>query len=244
MAKRNDFEHIRQIRTRLNSVKDDALVNSSAKAMVSVKNVLHVSRGAAQTAAYHTVAQKYENLDAVLQRMNESMRFLGESRGDLKRDWEVLVGRDVGKVREALFALLSSCESLDKDGSAKRVMSESQNLGKIMDEMEKIKNNAPKSCEAFAKLSNEFELSLRNLDSVLGATSYPAEFDDYSKFSSDLEDLGEQIKRLNESLKFFEDEHTRGDWKHFMELDLNRVKESIKTSYSSSMQLVDVVAQK
>lgn len=243
MAKRRDFENIRKIRTVLNSVKDDVLVNLSANAMASVKNILHVSRGDAKTAAYHTVAQKYENLDAVLQRLNESVRFLGESQGDLKRDWEVLTARDAGRVRGALFALLSCCESLDKDGVAKRVKSESQTLGKIMNEMEKIKNNAPKSCEAFAKLSNEFELSLKNLDSILGGISYPLEFDDYSKFSSDLEDLGERIRRLNESLNFFEDEHTKGDWKYLMELDWERLKESLKTSYSSSMQLIDVVAQ-
>ncbi len=244
MAQKSDFEDIRKIRTRLDAVKDDALVNLSANAMASVKNILHISREDAKTAAYHTVAQKYENLDAALKRLNESMRFLGESQDDLKRDWEVLTAIDASRVRETLFALLISCESLDKNDVSKRVNSESQALDKMVRGMEKIKNNDPKSCEKFAKLSNEFELSLRNIDSIFGGTSYPVEFDGYSKFSSDLEDLGERIRRLNESLKFFEDEYTREDWKYFMEQDLERLKESLKTSYSSSMQLIDVVAQK
>ncbi len=244
MEKKN-FEDIRQMRTRLKTAKDNALVNLSAMAMTSIKNVLRLSKGSAQTAAYHIIAQKYENLDAALKRLNESMRFLGESQGVLKRDWEVFVAEDADRTRKALFALLSYCESLDKDDVAKRINSESQTLSKIKDDLEKIKNASAKSCEEFAKLSNEFELSLRTFDSILNSTEHSvSEFDAYSKFSSALEDLDERIRRLNESLKFFEDEYTREDWKCFMELDLKMLKKSIRTSYNSSMQLVNVVAQK
>lgn len=238
------FEDIRRMRKRLKGVKDADLVSLSARAVASVENILRISESAAQTAAYHTVAQKYENLDAALQRRNESMRFLDESQGAIKRDWEVLVATDVSGVKEALSALLSCCESLDRSDVVKRISSESQTLNEIVDEMEKIKSGDKKSCEVFAKLSNEFELSLKALDGVLGSTARPvSEFEEYSKFSSALEDLDERIGRLKESLKFFEDKSARGDWKYFMELDLKLLRESIKTSYSSSTQLIEAVTQ-
>jgi predicted nuclease with TOPRIM domain len=92
------------------------------------------------------------------------------------------------------------------------------------------KNSDPKTCTTFAKHSIEFEQSLRNLDNILGGTECPAdESNAYSKFSSELEDLGERIRRLNESLGFFEDEYTKEDWKYFMRQDLERLKESIET---------------
>ncbi len=236
MPKR-DFENIRKVRGRLNAVKDGALVNLSINSLPSVKNILRASDALAQTAAYHIVAQKYENLDATIQRLNESMQFSDESKGDLKRDWGALKAADADNLRGALFALLSSCESLDGGDIVKRVKSESENLGKIMDNVEKIKNNGP-----IAKLSNEFELSLRTLDSILGGTAYPAsESDAYSKFCGDLEDLGERVARLSESLRFLGDKGTRGDWKYFIGQDSERVKESMKTAYDSSMRLVDVV---
>lgn len=243
MIERRDFEAIREIRARSNTAKDEAIVNLSARAMTHVKNILRHSQGTDQTTAYHAIAQKYEKLDAALERLNESIQFLSESHGDLKGEWEASMAIDAGSAREALFALLSSCESLDKEDVSRRINSESQTLGKIVNGMEKIKNRDPMSCATFEKLSIEFEQSLMNLDNIFGGTTYPAdEFDAYSKFSGDLEDLGERIRRLKESLRFFEDEHTKEDWKYFMELDLKRLRESIKTSYDSSMWLVNAAA--
>ncbi|MEE8402782.1 MAG: hypothetical protein V3R93_03430, partial [Candidatus Hydrothermarchaeaceae archaeon] len=149
-----------------------------------------------------------------------------------------------GRVREALFDLLSCCESLDKESVFTRAESESKNLDRVMKEIKKVEDSGHKTGIEIAKLSGELELSLRTLDSILGNNVYSAEeFDDYSKFSSELEDLGEKVKRLKESLQFSEDEYTREEWKHFMELDVKRIKDAIKTSHGSSMRLVGSIAQ-
>lgn len=245
MAKNSYSDDVRRIQTTLSGVEDAALLSLSARAIACVEGLLQVSKSVDQTAAYHTVAQKLENLDAALQKLNESTRFLDESQGDIKNDWEVLASMDASKVRGALSTLISCCELLDRSDVTKRLASESQILSKIVADMEKIRKNDRGSCEAFAKLSNEFEQSLRNLDGILGSASRPVtDFEEYSKFSGALEDLIERIERLRESLKFVEDKHARRDWEYFMEIDLNLLKESIKTSYNSSMQLIDAVAQK
>lgn len=237
-----DFENIRQVRARLNAAKDSELASLSTIAMVSVENILQTSGGAARTAAYHTITQKYENLDAALKRMNESMRFLEESQGELKREWEDLWTMDAGKIREALFSLLTCCESLDISGAIKHIKSESLTIGKVVDRIKKIKGSDPKAGRSIAKLSCELEAALRTLDSILGGTLYPAtEFDAYSKFSDDLEDFGERSHRLNESLRFFEDIYTREDWKHFMEQDLEQLRGSLETVHDTSIRLADIV---
>lgn len=237
-----DFEKIRQVRARLNAAKDGELASLSTVVMISAENILQMSGGADRTAAYHIAIQKYENLDTALKRMNESMRFLEESQGELKREWEALWIIDAGKIRETLFSILTCCESLDRSGAIKGIKSESLTIDKIVGRIEKIKGGDPKAGRSIVKLSCELEASLRTLDSLLGGTLYPAtEFDAYSKFSDDLEDFGEQTLRLSESLRFFEDLYIREDWKHFMEQDLERLRGSLKTVHATSIRLADMV---
>ncbi|MEE8401404.1 MAG: hypothetical protein V3R86_04565, partial [Candidatus Hydrothermarchaeaceae archaeon] len=128
MAKRRDFEGLGQLRAKLRSAKDTSLVSLSSKGMAAVKNVLAHSKSDKQTVAYHTAIQRYESLKTSLQNLNESIEFLGRAQGDLKREWETFVAIDAGRVREALFDLLSCCESLDKESVFTRAESESKNL--------------------------------------------------------------------------------------------------------------------
>ena len=242
MTKGSDFEGIREIRDLLTTAGDTALVTLSSKALAHVKDVLKLQEKTGKTVAYHNIAQKHEKLGASMERINESMQFLNESQGRIKRDWQALMAKDAENVRGALFALLSACESLDTKDVASRLNSEAGTLDKIINGFKKIKNSDPKSCVSFEKQVIEFEKSLRNLDNIIGGTEYPGKnFDTYSKFSRDLEDLGERIRRINESLHFSKDEYTRRDWEHFMERDLEGLRESIRTSHESSMTLINSV---
>lgn len=242
MMKGSDFEAIREIRDLLTTADDAALVTLSSKALVHVKSILKHHEKTSQTVAYHNIAQKHEKLGASMERINESIQFLSESQDRIKRDWQALMATDAENVREALFALLSACESLDTKDIASRLNSEAKTHDKIINGFKKIKNSDPKSRVSFEKQAVEFEKSLRNLDNIIGGTEYPGKnFDTYSKFSRDLEDLGERIRRLEESLHFSKDEYTRRDWEHFMGGDLERLRESIQTSHESSMTLIKSV---
>jgi DNA polymerase III delta prime subunit len=244
MSKRRDFKAAREIRTRLNTANDDALLKLSAKAMEHIKNILKADEKTGQTAAYHNIAQKYERLEDSIEKLNESIKFSSESRVTIKRDWQEARTSDAKDAREALFMLLSSCEALDNEDISGRVKSESKNIDKTVSELKKIKKTDKKSCEAVAKLSLKLERSLRNLDNIIGGTEHPGEnFDTYSKFSNDLEDLPERTRRLDESLKFFEDPHTKEDWKNFMDLDLERTRASIKAAHASSSVLIKVATR-
>lgn len=239
MAERRDFKAVSEIRGLLNTANDDALVNLSSKALSHVKNILKLKEKTGQTAAYHNIAPKLEKLNTSMEKINESMQFLSESQGTIKNDWQVLKTSDAKRVREALFALLSSCEALDGEDIAGRIKKESQAIDKIKKRMDKIKNSDQKSAVSFEKQSLEFVQSLVNLDNIIGGTSYPAdEFEVYSKFSEGLENLVEQLRRLNESLRFFKDEHTKEDWEYFMKKDLERLKESIETSHISCEKFI------
>lgn len=242
MTERSDFEAIREIKARLSTAGDDAIATLSSKALVHVKDVLKLQEKTGKTVAYHNIAQKYEKLGASMERINESMQFLSESQGRLKPDWQAFMEADAENARGALFELLSACEALDSEDIAGRLNAESRILDKIINGLKKIKNSDPKSCATLAKQAIEFEKSLRNLDNIIGAAEYPGEnFDTYSKFSSGLEDLGERIRRMDESLHFSKDEHTKRDWEHFMERDLERLRESIRTSHESSMKLINSI---
>ncbi len=242
MAGRRDFEAIRKIRERLNTAGGDAITNLSSKALGHVNNILKLKKGSDRTAAFHAILQKHEKLEAAVERTKESMQFLNESQGAIKRDWQAIAAEDAKHQREALFALLSSVEALDGDDIANRINSESSKLNKILKNVKKIKNSDPKSCASFSKLSCEFEQSLQKIDSILGSRA-PAvdEFEIYSTFSGDLEDLGARIKTLNESLRFFQDEHTKGDWGQFMRKDLERLRESIETSRTSCEKFISAI---
>jgi hypothetical protein len=242
MTGRRDFEAISTVLEKLNTAGDDAITNLSSKALGHVNNILKLKKGSDKTAAFHAILQKHEKLDVAVERTNESMQFLNESQGTLKRDWQAIAIADAKHQREALFALLSACEALDDEDVAERVGSESKKLNKIMAGLKKIKNSDPKSCESFSKLSHEFEQSLQKIDSILGSRDASVdEFDIYSKFSSDLEDLGARNKTLNESLRFFQDEHTKDDWGQFMRNDLERLKESIETSHTSCEKFISLL---
>jgi hypothetical protein len=242
MAKGSDFEAIREIKARLSTTCDDAVAALSSKALSHVKNILKSHEKTGQTVAYHNIAQKHEKLDEAVERTNESMQFLNQSQGKLKQDWQAIVAGDAESTREALFALLSVCESLDTEDTALRANTESKTLAKIVNGLKKTKNSDPKSCATFAKGAIEFEKSLIILDSIIAGTEYPGEnFDIYSKFSHDLEDLGERNRRLGESLHFLKDEYSKVDWEHFMGRDLEKLKEVIQTSHESSMKLINSV---
>jgi uncharacterized protein YdcH (DUF465 family) len=242
MAGRNDFEAIRKIQERLNTAGDDAIASLSSKALGHVKNILKLKKGSDHTAAFHTILQKHEKLDGAVKRMNESLQFLKESQRTMKRDWQALAAADAKHQREALFALLFACEALDDEYIVERTGSESKKLNKIMTGLRKIKNSDPKSCESFSKLLCEFEHSLQKIDSIIGSRAASLdEFDVYSKFSSDLGDLGVRIKTLNENLRFFQDEHTKDDWEQFLRKDLERLKESTETAHTSCEKFISVL---